>query len=431
MIWRASPPPRLSGTVPIPGDKSISHRALLLATMAEGLSEITGLLEAEDCLRTLTACRELGAHIQRLDAGHYVIQGPGWQHLKEPEDVLDCGNSGTTIRLLMGALAPQSFTTIFTGDHSLRSRPMGRVVHPLTDMGARFVGRKNASQAPLALQGGTLEPIMYHLPMASAQVKSALLLAALQTEGTSRISEPLPSRNHTELMLRGFGAELDVSELTINIKGPQRLYPQKLRVPADFSSAAFFLVAAILVPGSHIQLPGIGINPTRTGLLEVLTNMGACIQVTSGHEKGGEAAADLTITSSGLNGVLVDASLIPRLVDEVPILAVAATQAHGITEIQGAAELRVKESDRLAAMANGLKKMGAKVEERPDGLIIEGPTPLHGAEHDAHGDHRIAMAFTVAGLIAKGETVIKGVEAVQTSFPEFADLVAKLGAPLG
>lgn len=423
---------RLRGTVKVPGDKSISHRALLLGALAQGETTIEGFLPAQDCWSTVGCLEALGVEIIRKSGTCLVVRGAGRYGLREPESVLEAGNSGTTMRLLLGVLAGQPFYAVINGDASLRRRPMDRVVEPLTRMGARIWGRSGGRFAPLSIQGtADLRPLSYRLPVASAQVKSALLLAGLQAEGITSIVEPAPTRDHTERMLRDFGVEVRTEPGYIEVMGPCSLRGTAIDVPGDFSAAAFFLVAALIVPGSEVLLLDVGVNPTRTGLLEVLKDMGADIQVGPVRYRGSEPAADLLVRHSPLRSSEVGGDLIPRLIDEVPILAVAATQAEGTTIIRDAAELTVKESNRLKAMAEELTRLGARAEATEDKLVIEGPARLRGARCQSHGDHRVAMALAVAGLVAEGSTTIEGAECIAISFPDFLDKLGTLVSGYG
>jgi 3-phosphoshikimate 1-carboxyvinyltransferase len=422
MRLRVRPVRRVAGTTEVPGDKSISHRAALLGAIAHGVTEVRGALEAEDCLRTLRAVEALGAEVTRKGPGEYRIAGGGLPGLGEPADVIDCGNSGTTARLLLGVLAGQPFWTLLTGDESLRRRPMGRVAEPLRRMGATIVGRAEGGRLPLAIRGARpLDPLAYTLPVASAQVKSAILLAGLSARGPVSVTEPAASRDHSERMLRAFGARLHTRDLTTTVE-PGGLRATAVTVPGDLSSAAFLLVAGLVVADARVTVRDVGLNPTRTGLLDVLQAMGARLDVEAvGDGPGGEPAGTVTAAASELRGTAIAGALVPRLIDEVPVLAVAAACAAGRTEIRDAAELRVKESDRIAALAGQLGRMGASVTERPDGLVIDGPVRLHGAAVSSGGDHRIAMALAVAGLVADGETVIDDAACITTSFPGFAE----------
>lgn len=421
----------LVGRVRIPGDKSISHRALMLGALAEGETTIEGLLLGEDPRSTAACFRALGAEISELNTDRVTVRGIGIGNLREPIGVLDAGNSGTTLRLMLGILAshPGRFFTI-TGDDSLRSRPMGRVVKPLTMMGAEIWGRQDNTLAPLAVRGQALKPIHYQSPIASAQVKSCILLAGLMTEGTTTVTEPALSRDHSERMLRAFGAEVIVDPDTISasVVGRAKLRGQAVIVPGDISSAAFWLVAAAIVPGSDLTIENVGINPTRTGILDVLQQMGADITLENERDAAGEPVADLRVRYGPLTGCEIGGAIIPRLVDEIPILAVAAAVAQGKTVIRDAAELRVKESDRLAVMAAALQKMGATLTEQPDGLEITGPTQLVGADVDSHTDHRIAMSLAIAALVAQGTTTIDRAEAAAISYPDFVPTLERLTA---
>lgn len=425
MELRINPARTLKGSVAVPGDKSISHRALMLGAIAENVTVAENFLEGEDCLATLTCLRAMGVDVEGPASGRLIIHGRGLHGLLEPSTVLDAKNSGTTMRLLLGILAGQPFFSVITGDESLRRRPMGRVVKPLRAMGARVIGRKDGELAPLAVQGGELQPIEFTSPVASAQVKSAILLAGLYAPGETSVTEPAPSRDHTERMLEQFGARVMRSGLTVAVKGEPALKGTHIRVPGDISSAAFLMVAACIVPEAAVKITGVGLNPTRTGVLEVLQAMGARIEVEPGTA-GGEPYGDITVYSSELKGVEIGGDLIPRLIDEVPVLTVAAAYARGKTVIRDAAELKYKESNRLATMAAELSRLGAGVEEMPDGLIIHGGKPLYGTGLESHGDHRVAMALAVAGLAARGETVIGNADAVNVSYPGFAETIKQL-----
>ena len=412
----------LQGKIRVPGDKSISHRALMLGALASGETQIQGLLLGEDPRSTASCFRAMGAEISPLNTELVKVKGIGLGQLQEPVDILDAGNSGTTIRLMLGILAshPGRFFTV-TGDSSLRSRPMSRVVKPLQQMGAQIWGRNNNSLAPLAIQGQNLKPIHYQSPIASAQVKSCVLLAGLMTEGKTTVTEPALSRDHSERMLRAFGAELSVDPETnsVTVTGQAQLHGQKVVVPGDISSAAFWLVAGAIVPGSNLLIENVGVNPTRTGILEALEMMGADIQLENERTVAGEPVADLRVRSGSLKACTIAGDLIPRLIDEIPILAVAAVFAQGTTIIRDAEELRVKESDRIAVMAKQLNSMGAKVTELPDGMEITGGTPLTGTDVDSYTDHRIAMSLAIAALNSTGTTTINRAEAASISYPDF------------
>ncbi len=413
---------RLRGTVHVPGDKSISHRALMLGALASGKTDIRGLLLGEDPRSTAACFRAMGAQISELNTELVTVQGIGLGQLQEPESVLDAGNSGTTLRLMLGILASHAdqFFTV-TGDDSLRSRPMGRVVRPLEQMGAKIWGRQGGKFAPLAIQGQKLQSIHYQSPIASAQVKSCVMLAGLMCEGETIVTEPHQSRDHSERMFRAFGAdvEVDVEACRVVVKGPAQLQGQPVTVPGDISSAAFWMVAAAIVPDSDLMIENVGINPTRTGVLEVLQQMEADIMLHNQRTVAGEPVADIQVRYSQLKACRIEGAIIPRLIDEIPVLAVAAAFAKGTTVIRDAAELRVKESDRLMAMATQLQKFGAQVSEHPDGLDITGGEPLQGTEVESWGDHRIAMSFAIASLNATGTTTIHHAESAAISYPDF------------
>lgn len=425
----------LFGAVRVPGDKSISHRALMLSALAIGESRIEGLLEGEDVLATAAAMRAMGASIERGADGGWTVAGVGVGGLLQPQSVLDMGNSGTSTRLLMGLLTSHPITATFTGDASLSRRPMNRAIEPLALMGAD-VTASPGGRLPLMLRGlCPAVPIAYRLPVASAQVKSAILLAGLNTPGITRVVEPVPTRDHSERMLAGFGAELTVEieqgERHIRLRGEAELKPQRIVVPGDPSSAAFPIVAATIVPGSAVTVENVGINPTRAGLYEALRMMGAEIAFSNRREVGGEPVADITACFSSLSGIDVPPELAPSMIDEYPILFVAAAFAQGRTVMRGIEELRVKESDRIAVMAAGLRAIGARVEELPDGMIVEGTggEPLSGGATVASKlDHRIAMSFAVAGLNSLAPVTIDDISPVATSFPGFPDLLHGLGA---
>jgi len=419
---------RFSGEVTPPPDKSISHRAVMFSSLAKGKGVVRNFLRAQDTESTMHAFRALGIEIE--DHGHtLIIHGKGLHGLTEPADIIDCGNSGTTIRLLSGVLAANPFFSIVTGDRSLRSRPMARIIKPLSLMGAQIAGRDNNRYAPFAIKGGSLTSISYDMPMSSAQVKSAILLAGLYAGGRTMITEPAKSRDHTERMLPAFGADLKTDGLSVSIHSGKELHAQETDVPGDFSSAAFFMVAALLIPGAEVMLRNVGINPTRTGLIDVLRSMGAHIEIEDVRSVSGEPVADIFCRGqAGLKAGTVTAELVPALIDEFPILCIAAARAEGTTIIRGAEELRLKESDRIKAMAAELSKMGVLLEEFPDGLSITGAATLRAADVDSHGDHRIAMSMAVAGLIAEGRTVISNASAVAISFPDFFTSIRRLTA---
>lgn len=419
----------LRGTIEVPGDKSISHRAAIIGALATGDTTITNFLPGADCLATLECLRALGVDIEGPDSTNRVIvHGHGPESLVEPDDVLNAANSGTTFRLLAGVLAGSPFFTVLTGDASLRRRPMARIVRPLTAMGATVRGRQNDSLPPLAIRGGGLHGIDYHLPMASAQVKSAILLAGLFADGTTTVTEPAPSRDHTERMLKGFGANIRKEALTTVLEPGRPLHGQEIKVPGDISSAAFWLVAGTLVPESEIVIRGVGVNPTRNGIIEVLQRMGADIRVIPREPAAGEPVADLRVTSARLRGTEIGGELVPRLIDEIPVLALAAALAEGRTVISGAAELKVKESNRLATTAAELRRFGARIEERADGLMIEGVPYLTGAAARSHGDHRIAMTVLIAGLVARGTTTLDDASSIDVSYPGFTNVLEAITA---
>jgi len=404
----------------MPGDKSISHRALILSSIAEGDSTITGLSNAQDVKSTKKCLQDLGISFEKKSK-KIIVHGQGKYGLKPPTKVLNAGNSGTTIRLLAGVLAAQNFESTIDGDASLRNRPMRRIIEPLESMGAHI---ESASyKAPLTIRGGKLRAIDYASTIASAQVKSCILLAGLYANGMTRVTEPSQSRDHTERMLVEFGAMARYTQSGAGVRGPADLHACSINIPGDISAAAFFLVAACLLPESEVIIKNVGVNPTRTGILDALAAMGANIHKSEEVVINNEPCATITARSSKLHSTNLGGSMIPRIIDEIPVLAVAATRAHGTTVIRDAQELRVKETDRIAAITTNLKKMGADVRDTKDGLVINGPTPLKGAEIDSFGDHRIAMSFAIAGLIAEGETIIKNSECVDISFPEFFKLL--------
>ncbi len=433
---RSRPTSVLSGVARVPGDKSISHRSLMLGTLAVGETVIEGLLEGEDVLRTAAAMRALGASAMRASDGSWRVHGRGIGGLQEPADLLDLGNAGTGARLLMGLLATHRLTAFLTGDASLRSRPMARVAKPLQEIGARIVAR-DGCRLPLAIIGAAEPvPISYRLPVASAQVKSAVLLAGLNTPGETSVVEPEPTRDHTELMLRHFGVEVRV-EMTndgrrTTIVGQPEITGRRIAVPADPSSAAFPLVAALLLPGSDVTLSNVGINPHRIGLIETLREMNADIVFTNARQEAGEPVADIRVRASRLTSVTVPAARAPSMIDEYPVLAIAAACAHGTTVMEGLGELRVKESDRLAAIANGFRACGVAVEDGPDSLTVQGVTgrPRGDARIVTNLDHRIAMAFLIMGMVAERPVEVDDGSPIETSFPGFAGLMNRLGAQI-
>jgi 3-phosphoshikimate 1-carboxyvinyltransferase len=417
---------KLKGNIFIPGDKSISHRSLILGSIAQGETRIYNFLNSLDCLKTLECMQALGAEIELGKDNSVKIKGKGLYGLKEPQDILDVGNSGTTIRLLAGLLGGQDFYSVLNGDASVRKRPMKRVVEPLRLMGADIWGRKDGQFAPLSIKGSKLNPFQYTLPVASAQVKSALLLAGLYTTGRTIIKEPLPTRDHTERMLEIMQADIKISPPEIKIKGGKELRGTDIFIPGDISSSAYFIAAASILRDSQIIIKQVGVNPTRTGIIEILKKMGTKIDILNSQIKSNEPQADLMIEYSKLKGVEIKKENVPFLIDELPLIAVVATQAQGKTVVSGARELRVKETDRIKAIVSELKKMGADIEEREDGFAVNGPTRLQGAVCESYNDHRIAMSLAVAALLAEGKTVIKNSECIDISFPGFEKTLQKL-----
>jgi len=420
------PVKRLVGSVRMPGDKSISHRYAILAAIAEGPSEIHGFSASADCRSTLECLKQLGVKIE-CQEHTVVVQGAGLSGLRVPAASLDAGNSGTTMRMLAGILAGQPFRSVLTGDASLSRRPMKRVIDPLTRMGARIQSAEGGLP-PLEIEGGTLKPIRYELPVPSAQVKSAVLLAGLFAEGETQVIEPVATRDHTEIALEQMGADISRHGRTIAVRGYARLEGRKLYVPGDISSAAFFLVAALLVPESNLVIENVGLNPTRTAILDLLAPMGGRVRVLNVEMVNGELLGNLHVEASKLQGGEIPPEAVPGLIDELPVLAVLGTQTEQGLAFHGAAELRVKESDRIAVVAENLRRMGAEVEEFPDGLRVAGQQKLRGVEIQTRGDHRIAMAFTVAGLIAEGPTIIRDSACVDVSFPDFFETLARVTA---
>ena len=422
LVWS---PQTLYGKVSPPGDKSISHRALIFNSIASGKAKVYNLSPGADVAATLSCLRTLGVKIESSTANerngsyrHLTINGKGSEGLKEPENVLNARNSGTTMRLLTGLLVAQPFVSVITGDSSLRSRPMDRIVEPLSMMGAQVMGRKGNSQAPLAIRGGRLQGIEYSMPVASAQLKSSLLIAGLFAEGHTILHEPAASRDHTERMMGAMGADLKAEDLCITVKA-STLSPLEVRVPGDISSAAFWLVAACCHPNAQIRIEGVGVNPSRAGIVEALQSMGARVTLERQREEGGEPVADLVAQTSSLKGIQVQGHIIPRIIDELPVLAVAACFAKGKTVIRDAQELRVKETDRVRTTMEELSKLGAHIEELTDGMVIHGTGFLEGARCRSRGDHRLAMTLGIAGLLARGETIVEGAEAAQVSYPDF------------
>ncbi len=416
MIIITSPPEQLYGELIVPGDKSITHRALMIGALARGITDVRGFLDAEDCRSTINCLRSLGVKIN-IRGRRVLVEGRN-MNLKKPEEPLNAGNSGTTVRLMLGILAGQPFTATMTGDQSLKKRPMKRVTEPLCLMGASVDGE--GEHLPLTITGGNLMPINFKTPRASAQVKSALLLAGLFADGTTTVEEPHPSRNHTELMLAQFGAKIEAGNGRVSIKGRQTLRGGQVRVPGDISAASFFMVAAAIIPGAEVLLKNVGLNPTRSGIIDALLEMGADLTVRNRRRWGREPVADIMVKGGNkLKGIKINGELIPRLIDEIPVLAVAAAVAEGRTVFSDAAELRVKEADRISVLADQLSRLGVRLTETEDGMSIDGGGELHGAEVESCGDHRIAMALAVAGLTAKGETAVHGAEAIGVSYPGF------------
>ena len=412
---KASAP--LKGTVTIPGDKSISHRSVMFGALADGTTKVTNFLRGADCLSTIACFRKLGIEIEETP-DEILIHGKGIHGLTAPDSMLDVGNSGTTTRLISGILAGQDFVSELTGDASIQKRPMKRIMTPLSQMGADIISLGGNGCAPLKISGKKLHAIHYNSPVASAQVKSCVLLAGMYSDGITRVTEPVLSRNHTEIMLNYFGADVTSEGTTASIKPDPSLYGREILVPGDISSAAYFIAAGLLVPNSEILLKNVGINPTRDGILRVCKAMGADITLLNETTEG-EPTADLLIRSSALHGTTVEGAIIPTLIDELPMIAVMAAFAEGTTVIRDAQELRVKESDRIQVMTENLRKMGADIQATEDGMIIHGGKPLHGAEIDSHLDHRVAMSFAVAGLLSEGTLSIKNGECVNISYPEF------------
>ncbi len=413
-------PRSLGGSISLPGDKSISHRALLLNAIALGAANITGLSEGEDVHSTIRCLKAAGVRIESgTEPGSAVVYGAA-DGLQEPGDILDAGNSGTSMRLLAGLLAGQSFTSVLTGDASLKGRPMGRVVQPLKEMGARIMGRKGDTLAPLTISGGELRGMEYMMPVASAQVKSSIMLAGLSADSETVLHQPAKSRDHTERMLAAMGAPVQTDGLTLTVR-PGPLRAVDVDVPGDISCAAFWMVAGLCHPDARVSLRNVGLNPGRTGIIQALQGMGAGpnLRITGERSAGGEPAADVTVQSGYLRGVEIGGETIPSIIDELPVLAVAACFAEGITVIRDAGELRVKESDRIETTVRELKRLGANIEAREDGMVIKGTGRLQGAECQSYGDHRLAMALAVAGLLAQGETTICGANAAAVSYPEF------------
>ena len=416
------PARQLRGAIAVPGDKSISHRAAMLNALADGEATIHNFLAGEDCLSTLRVLRDLGIESKLDESGATPvlwIRGAGLRGLVEPSCVLDCGNSGTTMRLISGVLSGQPFHSVLSGDASLRTRPMARVATPLREMGAQIDGRDGGKFAPLAIRGGALHGIRYRMPVASAQVKSSILLAGLFAEGDTIVEESEPTRDHTERMLAAMGARIDREGPAVRLTPGDALAPLSMRVPNDISAAAFWMVAASVHPDAEIHLTGVGMNPTRTGIIDVLRAMGADLSINEERQVAGEPVADIVVRSARLRGTTIDGDLIPRLIDEVPAIAVAAAFADGETQITGAAELRVKESDRIATTVSQLAALGVHIAEREDGMIIDGGGKVHGGDVQSFGDHRLAMALAAAVLAGAGDVRIADADAVAISYPSF------------
>ncbi|MHB9095511.1 MAG: 3-phosphoshikimate 1-carboxyvinyltransferase [Eubacteriales bacterium] len=417
---------RMSGQINVPGDKSISHRAVMLGSLANGATRVKNFLMGADCLSTIGCFEAMGIEFCREGDDTIIVRGNGLRGLKEPGDVLNVGNSGTTIRLMMGILAGQPFFSTVTGDSSIRSRPMGRVTEPLREMGANISGRQGGTLAPLAVQGSDLRPIKFVSPVASAQVKSSVLLAGLYARGRTTVWEPQKSRDHTERMLSYLGAEIEVKDQVVKINGNPVLEGKDVEVPGDISSAAFFMVAAAIIPDATLRINRVGINPTRTGIIDVLSNMGADIEIINQELVNEEPIGDIIVRGGSLRGTVIEGALIPRLIDEIPVITVAAALANGITVIKDAAELKVKESNRISTTISELRKMGVEVEELKDGMIINGGLSLKGGVCESYGDHRVAMSMAVAGLVANEPTLIRNADCINVSFPGFEKLLKKV-----
>jgi len=415
----------LRGEVSVPGDKSISHRSIMFGSLAEGTTRVSGFLMGEDNLSTWKAFESMGVTISQTGIDALEIKGVGLNGLKEPGDVLDCGNSGTTMRLMSGLLAGQNFFSVLTGDKYLRKRPMKRVVTPLAAMGAQIWGRDGGERAPLAIQGGALTPTTYASPVSSAQVKSAVLLAGLSVDGETTVTEPYLSRDHSERMLSCFGAEVKPFEGGVSLTGRPRLLGQEVIVPGDVSSAAFFMVAGLITPGAELLIRNVGINPTRSGIIDILVAMGGQMEMLDIREQSGEPVADILVRHSQLKGIEICGDMVPRAIDEFPVISVAAALAEGTTTIRDAEELRVKETDRIDAMVSELGKLGGQVEGLSDGMVITGVEQLNGGTVTSHGDHRIAMSLAVAALSARESVTIEDAACTETSFPGFWDLLGK------
>lgn len=414
----------LNGNIKIPGDKSISHRAVMFGSIAKGDTEITGFLKGDDCMSTISCFRKLGIDIN-VSEDKVIVHGKGLHGLTAPEEQLYVGNSGTTIRLISGILSAQPFDSVLNGDSSIQKRPMKRVINPLTEMGAE-IDSTNNGYAPLTIHGTKLKAIEYTMPVASAQVKSSILLASLFAEGTTIINEPVASRDHTEIMLNYFGADIKNKDGVITSSPVNELYGRSLEVPGDISSAAFFMTAGLIVPNSHLIIENVGINPTRTGIIDALRAMGGYIEILNERRSGGELVGDIEVKTSQLRATMLEGSIIPRMIDEIPVFAVAALCAEGTTYVKNAEELKVKESNRIATMSKELGKMGAVITETDDGMIIEGGQKLKGSTVYSHLDHRVAMSCATAALIADGDTTITDADCVGISFPNFYNILENL-----
>lgn len=413
----------INATITVPGDKSISHRAVMFGAIAKGDTEITGFLTGDDCMSTISCFKRLGIDIE-VDGEKVIVHGKGLYGLSQPTEILDVGNSGTTIRLISGILSGQKFNSTLNGDSSIQKRPMKRVINPLSQMGAKINSREG--YAPLEITGTQLNAIEYTMPVASAQVKSSILLASLYANGETVINEPIASRNHTEIMLNYFGANIKNENGKITSTPVEELYGNSFNVPGDISSAAFFIVAGLIIPNSEITITNVGINPTRTGIIDALIQMGGNIEIINKRTSGGEEVGDIVVKSSLLKAITLEGDIIPRMIDEIPVFAVAALCAEGTTIVKDAQELKVKESNRIATMSAELGKMGAIITETEDGMIIKGKQALYGTITESHLDHRVAMSIAIAGLTAQGETIINNADCVGISFPSFYELLDKL-----
>ncbi|HEO8422599.1 3-phosphoshikimate 1-carboxyvinyltransferase [Mycobacteroides abscessus subsp. abscessus] len=415
----------LKGEIAVPGDKSISHRSIMFGSIAKGKTTVTNFLLGDDCLSTISCFRKLGVIIEQ-DNEKVVIHGKGMAELQEPKDILDVGNSGTTIRLLTGILSGLDFHSALIGDSSIGKRPMTRVVTPLREMGAKIDGREDGKYTPLSVRGGKLQSITYRLPVASAQVKSAILFAGLNADGITKVIEPVATRDHTERMIQRFGGKISRQENEIQVEGGQKLSGTEIHVPGDISSAAFFLVAGCIVPNSSITLKNVGLNPTRTGIIEVLQNMGASMDIQKDSTDAFEPTGTIKVMTSKLKGTIIEGEIIPKLIDEIPIIALLATQADGVTVIKDAHELKVKETNRIDTVVTELKKLGADIQATDDGMIITGGTKLTGAKVDSHGDHRIGMMLAIASQICEEEIILENADAIAVSYPAFFEHLNKL-----